>query len=185
MPTPSHASVRSLRSAEECHMENSHVKNRISMASAPGTPSLASLVGDTPVLWIPELWAGEERGFWAKLERYNPGGIKDRPGLHMIEQTRLRGELEPGQPVIESTSGTLRLGLALAGVTYRHPVILVSNPGMEPLIHRPLRAYGAHVETVVTPHPAGGWQEARRRRVRELLDEHPDAYCPDPVQQPG
>ncbi|MEV6868782.1 PLP-dependent cysteine synthase family protein [Streptosporangium subroseum] len=165
-------------------MENTHVKTRAAIAGAPGNPSPADLVGNTPVLWVPELWTGGERGFWAKLEGYNPGGIKDRPALHMIEQARLRGELKPGRAVIESTSGTLGLGLALAGVVYHHPVILVSDPGMEPLIHRLLRAYGAQVETVTTPHPTGGWQQARRRRVHELLAEHPGAYCPDQYGNP-
>jgi S-sulfo-L-cysteine synthase (3-phospho-L-serine-dependent) len=165
-------------------MENTYVKTRASIAGAPGNPSPADLVGNTPVLWVPELWTGGEHGFWAKLEGYNPEGIKDRPALHMIEQARLRGELEPGRAVIESTSGTLGLGLALAGVVYRHPVILVSDPGVEPLIHRLLRAYGAQVETVTTPHPTGGWQQARRRRVHELLAEHPGAYCPDQYGNP-
>ncbi|MFI6484557.1 PLP-dependent cysteine synthase family protein [Nonomuraea sp. NPDC050663] len=143
----------------------------------------ADLVGNTPVLWVPELWSGE-RGFWAKLEGRNPGGIKDRPALHMIEQARRRGELAPGRPIIESTSGTLGLGLALAGIIHRHPVILVGDPGMEPLMLRLLRSYGATVDTVPDPHPAGGWQEARRMRVRELLAQHPGAYCPDQYANP-
>jgi cysteine synthase len=146
--------------------------------------SLAGLVGDTPMLWIPELWGDSERGFWAKLEGHNPGGIKDRPGLYMIGQARCRGELRPGEPIIESTSGTLGLGLALAGIVYRHPVILVSDPGMEPLMHRLLGAYGTRVETVSKPHPYGGWQQARRERVRELRWEYPGAYCPDQYHNP-
>lgn len=147
-------------------------------------PSMTDLVGNTPVLWVPELWAEGERGFWAKLEGCNPGGIKDRPALHMIERAIARGELEPGLPIIESTSGTLGLGLALAGIVHRHPVTLVSDPGMEPLMLRLLRSYGARVETVSVPHPSGGWQEARRRRVQELLAEHPGAYCPDQYANP-
>lgn len=147
-------------------------------------PALAGLVGDTPVLWIPELWGGAGRGFWAKLEGHNPGGIKDRPGLYMVGQARRRGELLPGEPIIESTSGTLGLGLALAGIVYGHEVILVTDPGMEPLMHRLLRAYGTRIETVAEPHPAGGWQEARRERVRELRRDHPGAYCPDQYNNP-
>ncbi|WP_307832579.1 PLP-dependent cysteine synthase family protein [Planomonospora sp. ID91781] len=148
------------------------------------TTSPADLVGGTPVLWIPELWNGTERGFHAKLEGYNPGGIKDRPALHMIEQARLRGDLEPGRPIIESTSGTLGLGLALAGIVYHHPVTLVSDPGMEPLMQRLLYAYGARVETVTAPHSTGGWQQARRRRVGELLACYPGAYSPDQYNNP-
>ncbi|NAS24513.1 pyridoxal-phosphate dependent enzyme [Herbidospora sp. NEAU-GS84] len=146
--------------------------------------SLADLVGNTPVLWVPEIWSGGERGFWAKLESYNPGGIKDRPGLHMIAEAKTRGELEPGRHIVESTSGTLGLGLALAGMIHRHPVTLVTDPGLEPLVHRLLRTYGARVELVTEPHPEGGWQEARRQRVRQLLDARPGSYCPDQYSNP-
>ncbi|GAA3248397.1 PLP-dependent cysteine synthase family protein [Nonomuraea helvata] len=149
-----------------------------------GRSSLAALVGGTPVLWIPELWGEHGPGFWAKLEGHNPGGIKDRPALHMIGQARCRGELRPGAPIIESTSGTLGLGLALAGIAYGHPVTLVSDPGMEPIMHRLLSAYGAHVEMVIDPLPTGGWQAARRERVRALLEERPGSYCPDQYHNP-
>ncbi|MEV5880691.1 PLP-dependent cysteine synthase family protein [Streptomyces sp. NPDC052101] len=146
--------------------------------------SPAGLVGNTPVLWIGEPFNPPGRGFWAKLESANPGGIKDRPALHMVTAARERGDLAPGAPVIESTSGTLGLGLALAGITYRHPVTLVTDPGMEPLMVHQLRALGAHVHMVTEPHPVGGWQEARRRRVHELLARTPSAWCPDQYNNP-
>ncbi|MFC6081958.1 PLP-dependent cysteine synthase family protein [Sphaerisporangium aureirubrum] len=139
------------------------------------------VVGNTPVLWIPEIAAGRG-GFWAKLEGSNPGGIKDRAALHIVEQARARGELRPGAPIVESTSGTFGLGLALAGIVYGHPVTLVTDPGMEPLMLRLLRAHGARVEVVTRPHPEGGWQQARRLRARELMT--PDAYCPDQYGNP-
>ncbi len=68
---------------------------------------LDQLVGNTPVLWTPDLSGTPGRGFWAKLEGHNPGGIKDRPGLHLIRQARDRGDPSDGAPIIESTSGTL------------------------------------------------------------------------------
>lgn len=144
----------------------------------------AQLVGNTPVLWIGEPFAPSGLGFHAKLEGANPGGIKDRPGLHMVREARRRGDLAAGVPVIESSSGTLGLGLALAGLTYGHPVTVVSDPGMEPAMVRLLTAYGAHVEQVTTAHPEGGWQQARRDRVAELLARTPGAYCPDQYHNP-
>jgi len=144
----------------------------------------AELVGNTPLLWIGEPFADGGQGFFAKLEGANPGGIKDRPGLHMVREARRRGELAPGAPVIESSSGTLGLGLTLAGLTYGHPVTVVSDPGMEPAVVRLLTALGARVEQVAAPHPDGGWQQARRDRVAALLAEHPDAYCPDQYHNP-
>ncbi|MEU6462910.1 PLP-dependent cysteine synthase family protein [Streptomyces sp. NPDC046976] len=144
----------------------------------------AGLVGGTPVLWIGAPFTASDRGFWAKLEGLNPGGIKDRTALHMVRAARERGPLTPGAPLIESTSGTLGLGLALAGATYGHPVTVVTDPGMEPLMTGLLTAYGAAIDVVDTPHPHGGWQEARRRRVAELLALRPDAWCPDQYNNP-
>ncbi|MGI5158766.1 PLP-dependent cysteine synthase family protein [Microbispora sp. CA-102843] len=141
-------------------------------------------MGNTPALWIPEIWTGSGRGFWAKLEGFNPGGIKDRAALHLVRKARERGELAPGEPIIESTSGTFGLGLALAGMVYGHPVQLVTDPGMEPMMHRLLAAYGVGIHVVEEPHPMGEWQEARRRRVAELLGEHPRGYCPDQYNNP-
>ncbi|WP_244943130.1 PLP-dependent cysteine synthase family protein [Streptomyces inhibens] len=150
-------------------------------AHAAGIPGL---VGNTPVLRISEPLTPPGRGFWAKLEGRNPGGIKDRPGLHMVERARARGELRPGARIIESTSGTLGLGLALAGMVYGHPVSLVTDPGLEPSMTRLLTAYGAQVEPVPEPHPSGGWQQARRDRVTQLLAAHPDSWCPDQYNNP-
>ncbi|MFF4509329.1 PLP-dependent cysteine synthase family protein [Streptomyces sp. NPDC001401] len=144
----------------------------------------AQLVGNTPVLWIDEPFAPPGRGFYAKLEGTNPGGIKDRPGLHMVGEARRRGDLVPGAPIVESSSGTLGLGLALAGLTYGHPVTVVTDPGMEPSMVRLLTALGARVDQVAVPHPEGGWQEARRERVAELLTRTPGAYCPDQYHNP-
>jgi cysteine synthase len=157
------------------------------LLTAPGAfacHSPAGTVGNTPVLWISQPFTPDGRGFWAKLEGHNPGGIKDRAGLYMIARARERSELAPGARIIESTSGTLGLGLALAGIVYGHPVTLVTDPGLEPLMHRLLTAYGTHIDTVTDPHPTGGWQQARRQRVQELLDRCPGSYCPDQYHNP-
>ncbi|MET8540649.1 PLP-dependent cysteine synthase family protein [Kitasatospora sp. NPDC004799] len=153
-------------------------------AAASHHPRAAAHVGNTPVVWIGEPFAPAGRGFFAKLEGCNPGGIKDRPALHMVGRARERGDLTPGAPIVESTSGTLGLGLALAGITYGHPVTLVTDPGMEPMVVHQLRAHGATVDTVARPHPVGGWQQARRERVARLLAELPGAWCPDQYNNP-
>lgn len=147
-----------------------------------GAPS--ALVGNTPLLRIGEPFASGGSGFWAKLEGCNPGGMKDRPALHMVECARARGDLAPSARIVESTSGTLGLGLALAGTVYGHPVTLVTDPGLEPIVHNMLHAYGADVEVVSEAHPSGGWQQARRERVLELLAVHPGSWCPDQYSNP-
>ncbi|MWA08404.1 PLP-dependent cysteine synthase family protein [Streptomyces sp. BA2] len=150
----------------------------------PAGSSLPGLVGNTPVLRVAQPFTPPDRGFWAKLEGFNPGGIKDRPALHMVERARARGELLPGRTIVESTSGTLGLGLALAGMVYGHPVTLVTDPGLEPSMTRLLAAYGATVDMVPEAHPTGGWQQARRDRVVELLAREPGAWCPDQYGNP-
>ncbi|MGP3684234.1 PLP-dependent cysteine synthase family protein [Streptomyces sp. IBSNAI002] len=146
--------------------------------------TLTAAVGNTPVLWVSDPLTPSDRGFWAKLEGFNPGGIKDRPALHMVKRARARGNLRPGARIIESTSGTLGLGLALAGKVHGHPVTVVTDPGIEVDMHRLLSAHGATVDMVSAPHPTGGWQEARRLRVAELLAQDPGAWCPDQYNNP-
>ena len=153
-------------------------------SSPSGRPALAGLVGRTPLIRVTEPFASDGRGFWAKLEGFNPGGIKDRPGLHMLERARARGDIGPGAPVVESTSGTLGLGLALAGLVHGHPVRLVTDPGLEPSMARLLAVYGAEVQAVDAPHPTGGWQQARRDHVARLLAATPGAWCPDQYNNP-
>lgn len=156
----------------------------LAMSARPDTATggdIAALVGNTPVLRVA---AGPGRGYWAKLEGANPGGIKDRAALHMVRKARERGDLAPEAPIVESSSGTLGLGLALAGLVHRHPVTIVADPGLEPAPRRLLRAYGAEVEVVTAPHPTGGWQAARRARVTELLAERPGSWCPDQYHNP-
>ncbi len=158
---------------------NSSGQRRLGRFDRPGT-----MIGHTPVLRIAAPFTTDERSFWAKLEGFSPGGMKDRPAMHMVEQGRARGDLAPGARIVESTSGTLGLGLALAGTVYGHPVTLVADPGMEPIIHRMLSAYGADVDLVTEPHPTGGWQQARRDRVAEILAVEPHSWFPDQYNNP-
>lgn len=150
------------------------------LTTAANCHSPATAVGNTPVLWVNE----DGRGYWAKLEGHNPGGMKDRPALHMVDKAIQRGDLKPGAMIVESTSGTLGLGLALAATVYRHPVTLVTDPGMEPIVRRLLTAYGARVELVEEPHPTGGWQQARRDRVEKVMRANPGSWCPDQYNNP-
>ncbi|MGH3967446.1 MAG: PLP-dependent cysteine synthase family protein [Mycobacterium sp.] len=144
-----------------------------------------ALVGHTPTLWISAPLGTADRGFWAKLEGFNPGGsMKDRSALYMVERGRARGELRPEATIVVSTSGSLGLGLALAGAVYGHPLIVVSDPGMEPITRRMLTATGARIELVSEPHRTGGWQRARKDRVAELQAADPHAWCPEQYDNP-
>lgn len=166
------------------HALNLHAPHHRPLRRHDATGTLTATVGNTPTLRVTAPFADGGRGFWAKLEGFNPGGIKDRTALHMVGRARARGDLRPGARIIESSSGTLGLGLALAGMAYGHPVTVVTDTGLEPIIARMLCAYGVRVEQVTEPHPQGGWQQARCDQVAQLLAEDPDAWNPDQYNNP-
>ncbi|SEG69249.1 cysteine synthase A [Saccharopolyspora kobensis] len=150
----------------------------------PRCGSVLDLIGNTPVLRIDAPLPRPHPGFWAKLEGFAPGGMKARAALSLIQGARSRGELLPGGTVVESTSGTLGIGLACVGSALGHPVVIVADRELDAMTRAMLRAHGARVEIVRDPHPVGGWQRARRERVAELLAQLPGAYWPDQYGNP-
>lgn len=147
-------------------------------------PELMALLGRSPMARITAPLPHPHPGFWAKLEGLSAGGLKARAAVAMLQGARRRGELLPGAPVVESTSGTLGLGLAFAGQALGHPVVLVGDAELEPSVRALLRAHGARLELVERPAAHGGWQAARIARLRELLARLPGAYWPDQYNNP-
>jgi S-sulfo-L-cysteine synthase (3-phospho-L-serine-dependent) len=142
------------------------------------------LIGDTPVLRVTTPLPERHPGFWAKLESAGPASMKARAALSMLRGARERGELAAGATVVESSSGTLAIGLAFVGVALGHPVVIVADRELDEMTRRLLSAYGVRLEIVTRPHPVGGWQRARLEKVRELLAEIPGAYWPDQYNNP-
>nr|WP_207918922.1 PLP-dependent cysteine synthase family protein [Saccharopolyspora karakumensis] len=153
------------------------------MNAAPN-PDLLDLVRETPLARVSAPLPRPHPGFWAKLECLSAGGMKARAALSMLRGARLRGELRPGAPVVESTSGTLGVGLAFAGNALGHPIVLVVDSELEPGMRALLRAHGARLEVVDRPHPVGGWQQARLDRVQRICRDLPGAYWPDQYNNP-
>ncbi len=139
------------------------------LVSRPGAPSLLDLVGNTPVTRVTAPLPVAHAGFWAKLECAAPGGMKARAAVAMVTAARRRGELAPGATIVESTSGTMGVGLALAGTAFGHPVVLVCDRELDPMMRALLRAHGAQLEIVDQPDPESGWQGARRRRLEQVV----------------
>ncbi|WP_327418393.1 PLP-dependent cysteine synthase family protein [Streptomyces sp. NBC_01233] len=147
-------------------------------------PELLTLIGRTPLARIRTELPYAHPGFWAKLECLGAGGMKARSAVSMLRGARQRGELRPGATVVESTSGTLGIGLALAGQALGHPVVLVGDRELEPSMRQLLRTYGAQLELVERPAAEGGWQAARIARLHEVLASTPNAYWPDQYNNP-
>ncbi|RLK59321.1 PLP-dependent cysteine synthase family protein [Actinokineospora cianjurensis] len=148
-------------------------------------PELLDLVGGTPLARVTTPLPHQHAGFWAKLECLGAGGMKARAAVSMLMAARADGRLAPGAPVVESTSGTLGLGLAFAGQALGHPVVLVVDDELEPVMRALLTAHGARLEVVTRPHPTGGWQRARLDRLHAVLAELPGAHWPDQYDNPA
>ena len=102
----------------------------------------------------------------AKVESRNPGGsAKDRPALYMVEAAERDGSLEPGDGIVEPTSGNTGIGLAMVGAVKGYDVTLVMPEGKSRERRRLMRAYGATVELV------DGDIAAARARADELERE--------------
>ncbi|CAH2091332.1 unnamed protein product [Euphydryas editha] len=103
-------------------MANNLVENEIKA-------SALELIGNTPIVALDRIWPGPGR-ILAKCEFMNPGAsIKCRSSLHMIEQARERGDLKPGEPVLEVTSGNQGCGLAVVCAVLGHPLTLTMSKG--------------------------------------------------------
>ncbi|MFE3110663.1 PLP-dependent cysteine synthase family protein [Kitasatospora indigofera] len=150
----------------------------------PTNPDLLPLLGRTPIARIRTPLPQPQPGFWAKLECLGAGGMKARSAVAMLRGAHARGELLPGATVVESTSGTLGVGLAFAGQALGHPVVLIGDAELEPPMQQLLRSYGAKLEIVDRPAEHGGWQAARLTRLHEVLARLPGAYWPDQYNNP-
>jgi len=144
--------------------------------------SMYDAIGHTPLVRLTvEASPGTE--VFAKLELANPFGMKDRVARTIIAEARRLGSLVPGAPIIESSSGTMALGVALAGRSLGHPVHIVTDPRTDPITMAKLLALGCHVE-VVPRMTEGGWQGARLARLAELMAELPGAFWPQQYSNP-
>ena len=125
--------------------------------------TLEDTVGTTPLVRLQRLLGAdcEARGnvILAKLEGNNPAGsVKDRPALSMIRNGEARGEIAPGDTLIEATSGNTGIALAMAAAMRGYRMLLVMPENQSVERRQTMRAYGA--ELVLTPRD-GGMELAR------------------------
>ena len=121
-------------------------------------------VGRTPVVRLNSFTGYLAHELWVKLESFNPAGsVKDRPALNMIEDAEQRGALNPGDTIIEPTSGNTGIGLAMVAAVKGYRAIFVMSDDMSVERKQILLAYGA--DLVLTPADkgtVGAIEEARR-----------------------
>ncbi|MFC4622669.1 cysteine synthase CysM [Comamonas nitrativorans] len=126
-------------------------------------PTIESTIGATPLVALQRLGAPEnaQRGnvLLGKLEGNNPAGsVKDRPALSMIQQAEARGEIRPGDTLIEATSGNTGIALAMAAAIKGYRMVLIMPEDLSIERAQTMKAYGA--ELVLTPK-SGGMEYAR------------------------
>jgi cysteine synthase B len=131
-------------------------------------PSLEDFVGNTPLVQLKRIPGNTSNVILAKLEGNNPAGsVKDRPALSMIRRAEARGEIRPGDTLIEATSGNTGIALAMAAAMRGYKMVLVmpENQTLERI--QTMRAYGA--ELVLTAKEGG--MELARDTAQRLRDE--------------
>jgi cysteine synthase B len=137
---------------------------------------LEDFIGHTPLVRLKRLPGATSNTILLKLEGNNPAGsVKDRPALSMIRRAEARGDIHPGDTLIEPTSGNTGIALAMAAAVMGYRLILVMPDNSSAERVQTMRAYGADV--VLTPAAAsmpGSIDEARRLQaagVGRILDQ--------------
>lgn len=109
-------------------------------------PTLENFVGNTPLVQLQRIPSNTSNILLAKLEGNNPAGsVKDRPALSMIARAEGRGDIKPGDTLIEATSGNTGIALAMAAAMRGYKMILVMPENQSAERKKTMRAFGAEL----------------------------------------
>ncbi|MFI0399208.1 MAG: cysteine synthase CysM [Thiolinea sp.] len=123
-------------------------------------PTIESFIGNTPLVRLQRLPGATTNTVLAKLEGNNPAGsVKDRPALNMILQAERRGEIKPGDTLIEATSGNTGIALAMVAAIKGYKMILLMPDSLSMERRASMKAYGA--ELILVTKEQGGMEGAR------------------------
>lgn len=128
-------------------------------------PTIEQFVGNTPLVRLQRLAGQSSNTLLLKLEGNNPAGsVKDRPALSMIQQAEERGEIKPGDTLIEATSGNTGIALAMVVAMKGYKMILLMPENMSVERRMLMKAFGAEIILV----PKEGGMEAARDKALEM-----------------
>ena len=131
-------------------------------------PTLDRTVGGTPLVRLQRLEVANDNTLLAKLEGNNPAGsVKDRPALSMIGHAEARGEIRPGDTLIEATSGNTGIALAMAAAIRGYRMVLIMPENLSLERRASMRAYGA--ELILVSREAG--MEGARDLAQQMQRE--------------
>ncbi|MGH8684323.1 MAG: pyridoxal-phosphate dependent enzyme, partial [Nitrosospira sp.] len=121
--------------------------------------TIEDFVGNTPLVRLKRLPGKTSNIILVKLEGNNPAGsVKDRPALSMITHAQERGDIKPGDTLIEATSGNTGIALAMAAAIMGYPLILVMPEHLSIERRQSMKAFGAEI---VLTSKDGSMEEAR------------------------
>ncbi|EOX1596227.1 cysteine synthase CysM [Vibrio cholerae] len=146
-------------------------------------PTLEDYVGQTPLVRLQRLDSGRSTVL-VKLEGNNPAGsVKDRPALNMIVQAEARGSLQPGDTIIEATSGNTGIALAMAAAIKGYKMILIMPDNATQERKDSMRAYGAELILVSKEQGMEGARDLALQMQQEgkgkVLDQFNNLDNPD------
>lgn len=147
-------------------------------------PTIEAYVGQTPLVKLQRLTAGSQSTVLVKLEGNNPAGsVKDRPALNMIIQAQARGTIQPGDTIIEATSGNTGIALAMAAAIKGYKMILIMPDNSTQERKDSMRAYGAELILVSKEQGMEGARDLALQMQNEgkgkVLDQFNNPDNPD------
>jgi S-sulfo-L-cysteine synthase (O-acetyl-L-serine-dependent) len=130
--------------------------------------TLEQCVGNTPLIRLQRLAAGLPATVLVKLEGDNPAGsVKDRPALNMIVQAEARGEIRPGDTLIEATSGNTGIALAMVAATKGYRMILIMPENMSSERRAAMKAFGAEIILVTREQSMEGARDLAQQMAQQ------------------
>ncbi|WP_028882048.1 cysteine synthase CysM [Teredinibacter turnerae] len=131
-------------------------------------PTIESCIGNTPLVKLQRLTAGLDSSVLVKLEGNNPAGsVKDRPALSMIAHAEARGDIKPGDTLIEATSGNTGIALAMAAAIKGYRMILIMPDNATEERKAAMAAYGAQLVLVTREQGMEGARDLAETMVSE------------------
>ncbi|MBC3050348.1 cysteine synthase [Staphylococcus capitis] len=138
------------------------------MAQKP-VDNVTQIIGNTPVVKLRNVVDEDAADIYVKLEYQNPGGsVKDRIALAMIEKAEREGKIQPGDTIVEPTSGNTGIGLAFVCAAKGYNAVFTMPETMSQERRNLLKAYGA--ELVLTPGSEA--MKGAIKKAKELKEEH-------------
>jgi cysteine synthase B len=138
--------------------------------------TLEDFVGNTPLVRLKKLPGATNNVVLAKLEGNNPAGsVKDRPALSMIRHAAARGDIKPGDTLIEATSGNTGIALAMAAAVMGYRMVLIMPEHLSVERRQSMAAYGAEIILVTKQQGMEGARDLAEQMQREgrgrILDQ--------------